>query len=143
MHFSEIRRAQQLIVKWNKRVCHAPDWTKSPAKVKARLAAIRNRLQTCTPTTSPRQNIDPERWGIFLMDVKDSASSIYMMRFGAQIPLTGTPFPHDPSQFPRLKDWQMAAALEVIYEFVQQGKVLGPFPGKTRHCPLQGTPFSS
>ena len=64
-----------------------------------------------------------------------------MMRFGAHIPLTGTPFPHDPGQFPRLKDWQIAAALEIIYEFVQEGKVLGPFPGKTRRCPLTGHPL--
>ena len=64
-----------------------------------------------------------------------------MMRFGSQIPLTGRPFPHDPGQFPRLKDWQIAAALEIIYEFVQEGKVLGPFPGKTRRCPLTGHPL--
>ena len=35
----------------------------------------------------------------------------------------------------------MAAALEVIYRFVQEGKVLGPFPGKTRFCPITGHPL--
>ena len=35
----------------------------------------------------------------------------------------------------------MAAALEVIYKFVQEGKVLGPFPGKTRFCPITGHPL--
>ena len=64
-----------------------------------------------------------------------------MMRFGAHIPLTGIPFAHDPSRFPKMKDWQIAAALEVIYKFVQEGRVLGPFPGKTRHCPLTGHPL--
>ena len=76
------------------------------------------------------------------MDVKDSASSIYMMRFGAHIPLTGVPFPHHPTRFPMMKEWQKAAALEVIYRFVQEGKVLGPFPGTTRICPLTGHPLS-
>lgn len=65
-----------------------------------------------------------------------------MMRFGAHIPLTGVPFPHDPARFPKMKDWQKAAALEVIYRFVQEGKVLGPFPGTTRNCPLTGHPLS-
>ena len=69
------------------------------------------------------------------MDVKDSVSSIYMMRFGAHIPLTGVPFTHDQRRFPKMRDWQITAALEVIYKFVQEGKVLGPFPGTTRHCP--------
>ena len=40
-----------------------------------------------------------------------------------------------------MKDWQKAAALEVIYKFIKEGKVLGPFPGKTRHCPLTGHPL--
>ena len=117
------------------------DWIKSPAKVKARLAAIRAKLLACRPSTTPRQNIDPERWGIFLMDITGSASSVYMMRYGASIPLSGAPYPHDPTQFPRMKDWQKAAALEVIYKFIKEGKVLGPFPGKTRHCPLTGHPL--
>ena len=60
-------------------------------QVKARLAAVRARLLACRPTTTPRQNIDPERWGIFLMDVTGSASSVYMMRYGASIPLSGAP----------------------------------------------------
>ena len=72
------------------------------------------------------------------MDVEGCASSIYMMRFGAHIPLAGKPFPHNPSHFPKMKDWQKAAALEVIYKFVQEGRVLGPFSGTTRHCPLTG-----
>ena len=75
------------------------------------------------------------------MDVKNSVSSIYMMRFGAHIPLTGVPFAHDPRRFPKMRDWQNAAALEVIYKFVQEGKVLGPFPGTTRHCPLTRYPL--
>ena len=39
-----------------------------------------------------------------------------------------------------MKDKQVAAALEKIYGFVQEGKVLGPFPGRTRYCPLTGHP---
>ena len=87
------------------------------------------------------QNIDPDRWGIFLMDVRGCESSIYMMKFGAVIPLDGVPFSHDPDIFPTLPDWQKAAALEVVYEFVKQGKVLGPFPGTTRNCPITGRPL--
>ena len=49
------------------------------------------------------QNIDPERWRLFLWDVAGSSSSIYMMKFGAYIPLAGVPFPHDPLSFPKLK----------------------------------------
>ena len=75
------------------------------------------------------------------MDVEGSSSSVYMMKFGAHIPLSGSPFYHDPISFPRMKDWQKAAALEVILEFVTQGKVLGPFPGTTRFCPLTGYPL--
>ena len=37
------------------------DWTKSPAKVQERLAAIRLKLRACAPATAPRQNVDPER----------------------------------------------------------------------------------
>ena len=33
---------------------------------------------------------------------------------------------------------QQAAALEVVYQFVKEGKVLGPFPGDTRFCPVTG-----
>ena len=68
-------------------------------------------------------------------------SSVYMMKFGAYIPLCGKPFPHDPCTFPRLKQWQLAAALEVVYRFVKEGKVLGPFPGTTRLCPITGHPL--
>ena len=32
-------------------------------------------------------------------------------------------------------------ALEVVYQFVKEGKVLGPFPGHTRHCPITGKPL--
>ena len=63
-----------------------------------------------------------------------------MMRFGAHIPLTGVPFPHDPARFPKMKDWQKAAALEVIYRFVQEGKVLGPFQ-ETARLPGILSPF--
>ena len=75
------------------------------------------------------------------MDVEGCTSSIYMMRFGAHIPLVERPFNHDPKLFPRMKDWQMAAALEIIYGFLKEGKVLGPFPGRTRYCPLTGHPL--
>ena len=64
-----------------------------------------------------------------------------MMKFGAHIPLTGMPFLHDPKSFPAWKDWQLAAALEIIYPFVNEGKVLGPFPGNTRFCPVTGKPL--
>ena len=75
------------------------------------------------------------------MDVKDCKASVYMMKFGAFIPLAGMPFPHDPRTFPKLEKWQLAAALEVVYQFVQEGKVLGPFPGTTRRCPITGHPL--
>ena len=71
----------------------------------------------------PEQNIDPDRWGIFLMDVEGTRSSAYMMKFGAYIPLAGKPFPHNPATFPRLKKWQLAAALEVVYGYIKEGKV--------------------
>ena len=45
------------------------------------------------------------------MDTVGSESSVYMMKFGAHIPLTGRPFFHDPRKFPKLEDWQLAAAL--------------------------------
>ena len=64
-----------------------------------------------------------------------------MMKFGAHIPLTGMPFLHDPKSFPAWKDWQLAAALEIIYPFVKEGKVLGPLPGNTRFCPVTGKPL--
>ena len=76
------------------------------------------------------------------MDVDGTEASVYMMKFGAYIPLSGMPFSHDPTTFPDLKDWQLAAALEVIYQFVKEGKVLGPFPGNTRFCPVTGHPLS-
>ena len=38
------------------------------------------------------------------MDVPGSEKSIYMMRFGAHIPLASMPFAHDPTTFPKLKD---------------------------------------
>ena len=53
----------------------------------------------------------------------------FLMKYGAYIPLSGMPFSHDPRTFPRLKKWQIAAALEVVHQYVQEGKVLGPFPG--------------
>ena len=75
------------------------------------------------------------------MDVEGCEASIYMMKFGAYIPLSSKPSPHDPHSFPRLKQWQLAAALEVVYRFVKEGKVLGPFPGTTRLCPITGHPL--
>ena len=66
---------------------------------------------------------------------------MYMMTFGAYLPLSGKPFRHDPAEFPKMKDWQIVAALEVIYKFVKEGKVLGPFSAKTRHCPITGHPL--
>ena len=65
-----------------------------------------------------------------------------MMKFGAHIPLSGLPWRHDPGTFPRLKKWQQAAALEVVYQYVKEGKVLGPFPGDTRVCPITGYPLT-
>ena len=96
------------------------------------------KLEVCT---WPRQAIDPLRWGIFLMDVEGSTSSIYMMKYGAVIPMEEFPFQHDPACFPRMKEWQQAAALEVVYRFVKEGKVLGPFPGTTRFCPITAYPL--
>ena len=37
------------------------------------------------------------------MDVEGCRASVYMMKFGAYIPLNGVPFAHDPATFPRLK----------------------------------------
>ena len=65
-----------------------------------------------------------------------------MMKFGAHIPLVGRPFQHDPGTFPKMQYWQQAAALEVVYKFVKEGKVLGPFPGDTRFCPITGKPLN-
>ena len=64
-----------------------------------------------------------------------------MMQHGAHIPLSGLPFLHDPQRFRALPKQQRAAALEVIYQFVKEGKVLGPFPGHTRSCPISGRPL--
>ena len=85
--------------------------------------------------------MDPDRWRLFLLDVEGYVSSIYLMKFGAHIPLSGAPFLHDPSSFPKLKQWQQAAALEVVYQYIKEGKVLGPFPGNIRNCPLTGRPL--
>ena len=75
------------------------------------------------------------------MDVQGCRTSIYMIKFGAHIPLCGPPFHHDPRTFPRLKRWQLAAALEVVYGYIKEGKVLGPFLGDMRHCPITGKPL--
>ena len=75
------------------------------------------------------------------MDVEGCKASVYMMRFGAYIPLSGMPFSHDPDTFPKLEKWQLAAALEVVNQYVQEGKVLGPFPGSVRQCPITGQPL--
>ena len=63
------------------------------------------------------------------------------MRHGAVIPLSGLPFLNDPGTFPVMDSWQQAAALEVVYGYVKEGKVLGPFPGDTRLCPVTGKPL--
>ena len=119
----------------------ASDWTKSAVLVRARLQRIRRKLKDLERVVWPKQGLDSHRWGIFLMDVEDCTSSIYMMKYGAEIPLGGLPFLHNPNSFPRMKEWQQAAALEVVYRFVQEGKVLGPFPGTTRICPITGNPM--
>ena len=75
------------------------------------------------------------------MDVEGCSSSIYMMKFGARIPLIDRPFFHDPDSFPRMQKWQQAVALEVVYEFVKEGKILGPFPGSKRFCSVTGKPL--
>ena len=75
------------------------------------------------------------------MDVAGRESSVYMMEHGAEIPLEELPFLHDPEYFPKMKEWQLAAALEVVFQFVKEGKVLGPFPGNTRFCPITGKPL--
>ena len=31
--------------------------------------------------------------------------------------------------------------MEIVYKFVKEGKVLGPFPGDTRLCPVTGHPL--
>ena len=109
--------------------------------MEARLWAVRSKLRSIPRAVWPIQNINPRRWGIFLMDVKGTEASVYMMKFGAHIPLSGSPFRHNPLTFPKLKKWQRAAALEVVLQYVQEGKVLGPFPGSTRICPLTGHPL--
>ena len=118
-------------------ICHK----KKDCLAYARLEAIRGRLKACKPTVWPKQNINPNRWRLFLLDVAGCESSIYMMRWGAHIPLSGMPFRNNPLTFPRLKTWQRAAALEVVYQYVKEGKVLGPFPGRTRTCPITGHPL--
>ena len=47
-----------------------------------------------------------------------------------------------PARFPKLKKRQREEALEVVYRFVREGKVLGPFPGTTRVCPITGHPLA-
>ena len=79
---------------------------------------------------------------MFLKDVDDTEDSIYMMKVGAHIPLDAYPFPHNPGTFTKLKKWQQAAALEVVYQYVKEGRVLGPFPGNTRSCPITGHPLT-
>ena len=63
------------------------------------------------------------------------------MKFGAEIPLREMPYFHNPGSFPRMEKWQTVAALEAVYKFVKEGKVLGPFPGDTRLCPVTGKPL--
>ena len=84
----------------------------------------------------PKQNINPDRWRLFLLDVGGCEDSIYMMKTGAYIPLSGKPFPHDPLLFPRLNTWQRAAALEVVYHYVKEGNFLGRFQAIRVHAQL-------
>ena len=67
------------------------------------MKAIRQKLKSCQVRRYPVQNVDPEKWCLFLWDVAGSTSSIYMMKFGAHIPFSGKPFPNDPRKFPKLK----------------------------------------
>ena len=107
------------------------DWTKSKKLVGAKLAAIRAKLRAMAPVHWPNQKIDPERWGIFLMDVVGSRSSVFMMKYGAVIPLKDRPHLNNPELFPVMKKWQQAAALEVVHKYVKEENVLGAFPGNT------------
>ena len=75
------------------------------------------------------------------MDVNGVHSSVFMMKYGAVIPLSDLPYLNDPGTFPVMESWQQAAALEVVYEYVKEGKVLGPLPGDTRLCPVTGKPL--
>ena len=61
-------------------------------------------MNALRPVIWPKQGINANRWGIFLMDTRGCESSIYMMKFGAVIPLTGLPFLNDPEKFPKLED---------------------------------------
>ena len=63
------------------------------------------------------------------------------MKFGAFISLSGRPHRHDPKTFHKLKKWELAVALEVVHDYVKEGKVLGPFPADTWVCPLTGRPL--
>ena len=65
-----------------------------------------------------------------------------MMRFGAYIALAGSPDQHDPNTLRRLNKWELAAALDVMHEDMQEGEVLGPFPGDNRICPITGHPIT-
>ena len=71
--------------------------------VAARLARIRAKLKSGGVTVWPKQNIDLERWGLFLMDVQGTQTSVYMMKHGAYIPICGRPFCHDPRSFSKLE----------------------------------------
>ena len=64
-----------------------------------------------------------------------------MMKFGAFISLSGRPHRHDQKTFHKLKKWELAVALEVVHDYVKEGKVLGPFPADTRVFPLTGRPL--
>ena len=75
------------------------------------------------------------------MDIEGTRNSVYMMKFGACIPFVGCPHLHKPTTFPKMKKWRRAAALEVVYGYVKEGKVSGPFPGSTRTCLVTGHPL--
>ena len=64
-----------------------------------------------------------------------------MMKHGAYILLSGTPPRHDPNTLRRLKQWELVAALELVHDYIQEGKVLGPFSADTRLCPLTWCPL--
>ena len=57
------------------------------------------------------------------------------------IPLAGRPFVHHHSSFPRLKKWQLPAAVVVVHGLIKKGNVLGPFPGNISTYPITGHPL--
>ena len=52
----------------------------------ARSASIPAKLNSGRITIWPKRNINPERWGLFLVDVEGTEASVYIIRHGAYIP---------------------------------------------------------